>query len=80
VAGCGWADADRTVGESSVELFAPGAAEAGPLVTLERERPGCAVSVLRDGSLLVTGGFELGSTAGADAAIVVPWMDSADPA
>jgi hypothetical protein len=78
--GCGWADAARDSGEPSVELFSPDDTEAGTVVALDRTRPGCAMSVLPDGSILVTGGYEIdGSSSVADAALIVPYLDSTTP-
>lgn len=75
VAGCGWADATRTRSESSVELLNPAGAAPGEVIALDRDRPGCALSVLLDGSVLVTGGYAAGAAGVADAALLVPWPD-----
>ncbi len=76
-AGCGWTDATRTEGEATLELFAPGDEAHGPPIQLDRARPGCGLSVLRDGSILVTGGYEVGGASAVDAALVVPYIDPA---
>ncbi|MFZ5475596.1 MAG: hypothetical protein ACOZNI_02370 [Myxococcota bacterium] len=75
VAGCGFEDAARTSAASSVELFDWENGSTAVTVDLDRTRPGCAATVLADGSVLVTGGFGE-DDAGADAAsLVVPWAD-----
>ncbi|MES2639227.1 MAG: hypothetical protein V4850_07075 [Myxococcota bacterium] len=76
-AGCGWTDSTRTVGEDTLELVSPVEGVSGPAIRLDRARPGCGLSVLLDGSILVTGGYESGSTSVLDAAIVVPYVDPA---
>lgn len=76
-AGCGWADTTRTVGEDTLELVSPVEGVSGPPIQLDRARPGCGLSVLLDGSILVTGGYESGNTAVLDAALVVPYVDPA---
>lgn len=76
-AGCGWTDSTRTVGEDTLELLAPGTDSTGPRILLDRARPGCGLSVLGDGSLLVTGGFDPADPGGLDAALVVPYVDPA---
>jgi hypothetical protein len=74
-AGCSWADATHTEEEPSVELVSPTLDEGSPLFSLDRVRPGCALTVLGDGSLLVTGGGEPNAT-GDDAALIVPWVEA----
>lgn len=76
-AGCGWADAERTTGEDTVELLAPFEDVTGALIALDRERQGCALAALPDGALLVVGGGPEGVPTGADAALIVPWLDAA---
>ncbi|MDP2313755.1 MAG: hypothetical protein Q8P41_12680 [Pseudomonadota bacterium] len=76
-AGCGFTDTTRTEGEDTLELFAPAEGGHGAPIQLDRARPGCALSVLRDGSILVTGGYEAGTGAVLDAALVVPYVDPA---
>lgn len=75
VAGCGWADAARATGEATIELLEPETGERGPLVPLDRDREGCALATLPDGAVLVVGGGPEGVPTGADAALVVPWID-----
>ncbi len=74
--GCGWADNARTAGASSVELFRPTTGDALPPIDLDRDRAGCGMSVLRDGSLLLTGGYASGVGGMGDAALVVPWAEA----
>ncbi|MDP2308666.1 MAG: hypothetical protein Q8P18_21775 [Pseudomonadota bacterium] len=76
-AGCGWTDSTRTAGEATIELVSPVEGMSGPAIQLDRARPGCGLSVLLDGSILVTGGYEVGNTAVLDAALVVPYVDPA---
>lgn len=76
-AGCGWTDSTRTVGEDTLELVSPVDGVSGPSIELDRARPGCGLSVLHDGSMLVTGGYEAGNTSVLDAALVVPYIDPA---
>jgi hypothetical protein len=72
--GCGYADLDRDGSPATVEIFNPSTGENGPLVELDRDREGCALSPLPDGSLLVSGGgAQLGDPA--DAALIIPWPD-----
>ncbi len=73
--GCGFVDGGRAEPESTVELFDIETGELGPVVGLDRERPGCQLAALHDGSLLVTGGFDAGDDAAVSAAIIVPWID-----
>lgn len=70
----GWGDVYERAPVSSVELLNPETGEASGLVPLDRERPGCVISTLRDGALLVTGGHESADD-GVDAAIVIPWVE-----
>ncbi len=73
---CGYSDAVSRNPVNKVELLSPGLGRKGPTVDLDRARPGCAVTTLPDGSLLITGGYDIGS--GPDtisAAIMVPYMD-----
>ncbi|MFN7145251.1 MAG: hypothetical protein ACK4YP_15870 [Myxococcota bacterium] len=76
VVGCGWADADRVETDGSVELVTE-AGPSGPPLALDEERPGCALAVLPDGAILVTGGGEQGPPTGAAAALFVPYLDAA---
>ncbi len=72
--GCGYLNGARTLPESTVELFDIVSGESGPVVGLDRERPGCHVTTLPDGSVLVSGGFDADDEAAVNAAIVVPWF------
>lgn len=69
--GCGWSDASETAGSDSVELVD---LDAGTVleVPLDRERSGCAMSVLADGALLITGGFGPNDVGQVGAVLVVP--------
>jgi hypothetical protein len=72
---CGYSDAVGRTPVNKLELLAPGLGEKGPTVDLDRARPGCAVSSLPDGSLLVTGGYESGASPDTvSAAIMVPYI------
>jgi len=73
--GCGFVDGSRGEPESSVELFDIESGDLGPVVGLDRERPGCHLAVMHDGSVLVTGGFDEGDEAAVSAAIIIPWLD-----
>ena len=76
VVGCGYDDTvDSPVG--SVELIAPRTGSTGFTADLDRTRPGCQVTTLLDGTVLITGGYapeDLVNNA-ADAAIMVPYVD-----
>ncbi|MSP54895.1 MAG: hypothetical protein EXR69_04720 [Myxococcales bacterium] len=69
--GCGWSDSGETSGSDSVELVD---LHEGTLleVPLDRERPGCSMSVLADGALLIAGGFGLNDVGQVSAVLVVP--------
>lgn len=73
--GCGYLNGARTLPESSVELFDIVDGESGPVVGLDRERPGCHLTTLPDGSILVSGGFDADDDAAVSAAILVPWLE-----
>lgn len=75
-AGCGWASADRAEGEPSVELVSPGTDEGSPAFQLDRDREGCGLAVLPDGSVLLVGGGPAGVPDGSSAALLVPWLDT----
>ncbi len=72
---CGYADVSSRTSVNKVELLAPGSGEKGPTVDLDRSRPGCAVTTLHDGALLISGGFELGTKTTDTAAIMVPYIE-----
>jgi len=72
---CGFSDVSSRNSVNKVELLAPALGEKGPTVDLDRARPGCGVSTLPDGALLITGGFETGSADPASAAIMVPYIE-----
>jgi hypothetical protein len=72
---CGYSDPDQRSPVNKVELLNPATGAKGPTVDLDRSRPGCAVSSLPDGSLLLTGGFDgSGGPDAATAAIMVPYF------
>lgn len=75
VVGGGWADTGHTRAVSSVELVAPEADLAGPLVPADRDRNGLIVTTLLDGTVLVTGGYDAGDDGVIDAALVLPWVE-----
>jgi hypothetical protein len=55
-------------------MIKPSTGEYAPLIALDRDREGCALSPLSDGSLLVSGGgTDLSDPA--DAALIIPWPD-----
>lgn len=77
VVGCGFTDYRGITSSNSVEILDPLTGDRGPQVQLDRDRPGCQVSTLLDGSILVTGGFGPTSTPGdATMAIIVPWWST----
>jgi hypothetical protein len=77
VVGCGFSDAAESQGETLIEFVDPVAGERGPEAYLDRDRAGCQVNTLLDGSVLVTGGFSGStSTSAATAAIMVPYFGS----
>jgi hypothetical protein len=71
----GYSDVASRNAVNKVELLAPGLGEKGPTVDLDRDRPGCSIATLPDGALLITGGFDTGTTDPASAAIMVPYID-----
>ena len=76
VVGCGYDDnVNDPVG--SIEFIAPRTGSTGFTADLDRTRPGCQVTTLLDGTVLVTGGYapeDLVNNA-PDAAIMVPYVD-----
>lgn len=75
VVGCGWKEESRLTGAESLELLDPVTGTRSPPVLLDRDRDGCAVTTLLDGTVLVTGGYGPLDDAVVDAAIVVPWLE-----
>lgn len=72
--GCGFLDVDRFRPNASLEWLDLN--EGSRLVIpLDRERWGCQLSTLHDGSVLVTGGFQAGEEQASGAVLVVPWLD-----
>lgn len=77
VVGCGFSAAQEntTTSVNSVEILNPNTEESYLLVELDRPRPGCQVTTLLDGSLLVTGGYDRGTDAAVpSAALIVPYQ------
>jgi hypothetical protein len=60
---------------TEVELFNISTGEVIRSVMLDRERPGCKMDVLGDGSVVVTGGFAPGEDSFTDAVIMMPWIE-----
>jgi len=75
VVGCGWKEESRLTGAESLEIVDPVTGSRSPLVVLDRDRDGCALTTLLDGTVLVTGGYGPLDDSVVDAAIVVPWID-----
>jgi len=75
VLGCGYADAERRRAAPNIELFAP--LEEGVTLEIEgdRDRLGCQTTVMDDGAILVTGGFDTTDTSAISAAVIVPWLE-----
>lgn len=69
--GCGWTESGLAQGAGTVEIVE---LDGGPgvQIDLDRERPGCGMSVLPDGSLLVSGGFDVNDAGQLGAVVVVP--------
>jgi hypothetical protein len=76
--GCGYADAARTTAGGPLELMDLRGSGPIPTIPLDRARPGCALSTLPDGTLLVTGGYGADQATEASAALVQPWRDEDD--
>jgi hypothetical protein len=75
VVGCGWRDGARLSPTDSVELVSPGEGLGTPATPFDRDRNGCAVTTLLDGSILVTGGYDATDDGVIDAAVMVPWIE-----
>ncbi len=76
VVGCGYSDALGVNAINKVELLNPVSGEIGPILELDRARPGCRVNSVLDGALLVTGGYDQSTELGAaSAAIAVPYWE-----
>ena len=72
----GYSDINGLNPVNKVELLNPSTGEKGPTADLDRARPGLGINTLPDGSLLISGGFEMGSTPDTvSAAIMVPYID-----
>jgi hypothetical protein len=71
----GYSDVSSRNAVNKVELLAPALGEKGPTVDLDRDRPGCSIATLPDGALLITGGFETGTSDPPSAAIMVPYIE-----
>ncbi len=73
--GCGWTNDGLGEGAGTVEIVRFDGT-TGLVVALDRERPGCAMNMLPDGSLLVSGGFGVNDAGQLGAVLVVPVIDS----
>ncbi len=74
--GCGSPDGDVIHSQPSVELLNLDTGERLTTVELDRNRPGCQVDVMADGSIFVSGGYGSGDDAtDAPAVIIVPFLD-----
>jgi hypothetical protein len=74
--GCGGTDEPTwEYPNTAVELFNISTGEVLRSVLLDRERPGCKMDVLSDGSVVVTGGFAPGEDSFTDAVIMMPWVE-----
>ncbi|MFH1464533.1 MAG: hypothetical protein ABIO70_09105 [Pseudomonadota bacterium] len=72
----GYADVAGRNPVNKVELLNPATGAKGPTVDFDRVRPGCRVSTLPDGALLITGGYDASTASDvATAAIMVPYLD-----
>jgi len=58
-----------------VEVFDIESGEVLRAILLDRDRPGCKMDVLEDGSIIVTGGFAPGENSSTDAVIMMPWTE-----
>lgn len=78
VVGCGYGDGARSTGSGPLEIMDLRGSGPIPTLALDRARPGCALSTLPDGTILVTGGFGSDQADEASAALVQPWRDEDD--
>ncbi len=76
--GCGYGDAARSTASGPLELMDLRGSGPIPTIALDRARPGCALSTLPDGTILVTGGFASDQATEASAALILPWRDQDD--
>lgn len=67
--GCGYSEANLEEGAASVEIVDLDG--VGIQVDLDRSRPGCSMTVLPDGALLITGGYDANDAGQLGAAVVV---------
>ncbi len=76
VLGCGSPDGDATHSQASVELVNLSTGERLTTIDLDRSRPGCEVTTLADGAVLVSGGYAVADDAqDAPAVVIVPYTD-----
>ena len=76
VLSCGYTDGNYNVGQSRIELFEPENGASIGWWELPNRRVGCESAVLKDGSVLVTGGQpESGEDQPWISAILVPYID-----
>jgi hypothetical protein len=74
--GCGGTDEPTwEFPNTAVELFNISTGDVTRTIFLDRERPGCKMDVLGDGSVIVTGGFAPGDDSFTDAVIMMPWIE-----
>ncbi len=69
--GCGYTDAEELAGTGSVELI-DHTYNTDLLLDLDRQRPGCTMSVLPDGVLLIAGGYGSNDSGQISAVVIVP--------
>ncbi len=72
--GCGWGDEAMTRSVDTVELVDLRGDDRLPSIATDRARPGCTLTALDDGSVLIAGGFGASSGNGATAALMLPWV------
>lgn len=74
--GCGSPDGDATHSQASIEVLNLATGERLTTIDLDRSRPGCQVTTLADGALLVSGGYAVADdSSDAPAVIMVPHSD-----
>ena len=74
--GCGGVDGNVEVNPNTlVEVFSLETQEVLLAVPLDRNRPGCNMDVLDDGSILISGGHAEGDEVTDGGAILVPYLD-----